>query len=189
MFKKGAMFGLDARIALAIFGALSVISGAALYSSIQQAKIISQVTSMKEIEKALEQYYLDTGSLPPVSASNPRDLSVLSLLEEPVGVSGWKGPYISYEKHKTGDYIIGPNRHSIALVFRETVSAENSCDNGEDCSIYIWNYESDLSFRNALEGYIDGTLGTGDTNYEGNYHFSSTNSFYKTSISYDSSNI
>jgi len=27
--KKGAMFGLDARIALAIFGALSVASGAA----------------------------------------------------------------------------------------------------------------------------------------------------------------
>ncbi len=36
---KGAMFGLDARIALAIFGALSVISGAALYSAIKQAKV------------------------------------------------------------------------------------------------------------------------------------------------------
>jgi len=35
---KGAMFGLDSRIALAIFGALSVISGAALYSAIQEAK-------------------------------------------------------------------------------------------------------------------------------------------------------
>ena len=36
--KKAAMFGLDARIALAIFGALSVISGAALYSAIQQLR-------------------------------------------------------------------------------------------------------------------------------------------------------
>tara|TARA_Y100001960_G_scaffold319101_1_gene389950 strand:- start:3597 stop:3728 length:132 start_codon:yes stop_codon:yes gene_type:complete len=36
--KKAAMFGLDARIALAIFGALSVISGAVLYSAIQDAK-------------------------------------------------------------------------------------------------------------------------------------------------------
>ena len=36
--KKGAMFGLDARIALAIFGALSVISGAALYSAIKESK-------------------------------------------------------------------------------------------------------------------------------------------------------
>ena len=32
------MFDLDARIALVIFGALSVISGAELYSSIQTAK-------------------------------------------------------------------------------------------------------------------------------------------------------
>jgi hypothetical protein len=31
IYKKGAMFGLDARIALAIFGALSVISGVASY--------------------------------------------------------------------------------------------------------------------------------------------------------------
>lgn len=36
--KKGAMFGLDARIALAIFGALSVISGAALYSAYKTQK-------------------------------------------------------------------------------------------------------------------------------------------------------
>tara|TARA_Y100001960_G_scaffold323342_1_gene401616 strand:- start:381 stop:521 length:141 start_codon:yes stop_codon:yes gene_type:complete len=39
MFNKGAMFGLDARIALAIFGALSVISSAALYSAIQEADV------------------------------------------------------------------------------------------------------------------------------------------------------
>ena len=50
--KKGGMFGLNARIALAIFGALSVISGAALYSAIQQSKAISVLTTAKEIGKA-----------------------------------------------------------------------------------------------------------------------------------------
>ncbi len=44
MIKKAAMFGLDARIALVIFGALSVISGAALYSAIQQAKTTAFAT-------------------------------------------------------------------------------------------------------------------------------------------------
>lgn len=39
--KKSAMFGLDARIALAIFGALSVITGAALYSAINKANVIA----------------------------------------------------------------------------------------------------------------------------------------------------
>ncbi|HAG52695.1 MAG TPA: hypothetical protein DCL21_02800 [Alphaproteobacteria bacterium] len=63
--QKGAMFGLDARIALAIFGALSVISGAALYSAIQNAKAISLLTELQEVGKATESYYLDTGSYPP----------------------------------------------------------------------------------------------------------------------------
>ncbi len=48
------MFGLDARIALAIFRALSVISGAALYSAIQQSKVIAMVNQFEEIAKAYE---------------------------------------------------------------------------------------------------------------------------------------
>tara|TARA_Y100000590_G_scaffold312511_1_gene353198 strand:- start:819 stop:1040 length:222 start_codon:yes stop_codon:yes gene_type:complete len=59
---KGAMFGLDARIALAIFGALSVISGAALYSAIQEARVTQLITSLNEIGKAYEAYILDTGA-------------------------------------------------------------------------------------------------------------------------------
>jgi hypothetical protein len=61
ILKKGAMFGLDARIALAIFGALSVISGAALYSAIQQSKVIALITDLNEIGKAYTAFALDTG--------------------------------------------------------------------------------------------------------------------------------
>ena len=50
--KKGAMFGLDARIALAIFGALSVISGAALYSAIQDAQATAMIVRLNEVGKA-----------------------------------------------------------------------------------------------------------------------------------------
>ena len=50
--KKGAIFGLDARIALTIFGALSVISGAALYSAIQESKVVALYTEFQEIGKA-----------------------------------------------------------------------------------------------------------------------------------------
>tara|TARA_Y100001960_G_scaffold333703_1_gene440401 strand:+ start:58 stop:294 length:237 start_codon:yes stop_codon:yes gene_type:complete len=65
MNKKAAMFGLDARIALAIFGTLSVISGAALYSAIQDAKAMALLTEMREVTKAWEQFYLDTGAEKP----------------------------------------------------------------------------------------------------------------------------
>ena len=88
MIKKGAMFGLDARIALAIFGALSVISGAALYSAIQESKVVNIVVELEEIAKAMEAYYLDTGvELEPYKISN--------LVKSTA--SGWKGPYINHE--------------------------------------------------------------------------------------------
>jgi hypothetical protein len=91
--KKAAMFGLDARIALAIFGALSVISGAALYSAIQSAKVISYVTEMNEISKAVEAYMLDTGeNLTKFTASDSKvDLSIFYTSS----VNNWKGPYLS----------------------------------------------------------------------------------------------
>lgn len=69
---KGAMFGLDARIALAILGALSVISGAALYSAIQEAKITKLLATFNEFEKGLASYLLDVGEDVPLHLSHER---------------------------------------------------------------------------------------------------------------------
>ena len=92
--KKGAMFGLDARIALAIFGALSVISGAALYSAIQEAKLVSLLTKMSEIVKGVESYMIDTGTDLPLTGN----IFDQNALLEDSGVEGWNGPYLSYEE-------------------------------------------------------------------------------------------
>jgi type II secretory pathway pseudopilin PulG len=90
--KKGAMFGLDARIALAIFGALSVISGASLYSAIQESKVVALQAQFNEVEKSIEQYILDIGSAPP-KTHNWVDLSYL--MDNKDSNSNWNGPYIS----------------------------------------------------------------------------------------------
>ena len=91
--KKGAMFGLDARIALAIFGSLSVISGAALYSAIQSAKVESYRQYFSELGKATEQYYLDTGQ--PVTQYHAASVSAKQLIANTESLNGWSGPYIS----------------------------------------------------------------------------------------------
>jgi hypothetical protein len=96
--KKAAMFGLDARIALAIFGALSVISGAALFSAIQDSKATAILNEMQEVGKAWEQLYLDTGkSLDRRSADTAIHdhyvLKTMDFIEDP-GTAGWKGPYM-----------------------------------------------------------------------------------------------
>ena len=89
--KKGAMFGLDARIALAIFGALSVISGAALYSAIQSARMTAKVEEINQLEMAIEQYMLDTGEQLPKSISTT--VFIGNLYNNYASYSNWKGPY------------------------------------------------------------------------------------------------
>ena len=95
--KKGAMFGLDARIALAIFGALSVISGAALYSAIQEAKNQQIISMFSEISKGFEAYYIDTGIIPAQAESNTSSLDIVQLIENSNNVDGWAGPYLTEE--------------------------------------------------------------------------------------------
>jgi len=106
--KKGAMFGLDARIALAIFGALSVISGAALYSAVQEAKTIHRVASVSEAIKAFEAYYLDTGEIIKEGKKGSGFLNIISLIEDS-GVAGWKGPYLPFEVLLPDDGVTYPS--------------------------------------------------------------------------------
>jgi len=168
---KGAMFGLDARIALAIFGALSVISGAALYSAIQHAKIIAAITEVKELEKAYDAYHLDTGVELPISSYW---LKLEDLLTDN-SVAGWNGPYLSWQQNsatqlKTSDswvYLI------IDLLdgtwSGSTSQAEAYCDTGTvGGTCYIWTviYAADLpkSIIQGIEKEIDGTVDYNDGN-------------------------
>tara|TARA_Y100001960_G_scaffold142799_1_gene151206 strand:+ start:364 stop:966 length:603 start_codon:yes stop_codon:yes gene_type:complete len=91
--KKGAMFGLDARIALAIFGALSVISGAALYSAIDDAKKTAFITQLEGFAKAYTAYYLDVGHHVPVYDTVPDFLVGNRIVENLDSDANWKGPY------------------------------------------------------------------------------------------------
>jgi len=104
--KKAAMFGLDARIALAIFAALSVITGAVLYKVRQQIQVTTLHQEFVEIEKAVEAYMLDTGQNIPVgNISEPHILNVNELFES--SAIGWRGPYLKNRKPITPtNYII-----------------------------------------------------------------------------------
>jgi hypothetical protein len=98
--KKAAMFGLDARIALAIFGALSVISGAALYSAIQNAKVTAVVTEIKEFEKSIEALYIDLGYLVNMSsdtykANGWHRPDIRYLTTNTANLPYWNGPYLT----------------------------------------------------------------------------------------------
>jgi Tfp pilus assembly protein PilE len=166
IMKKGAMFGLDARIALAIFGALSVISGAALYSAIQQAKTESYRQTLEELVKASEQYYLDTGSY--LSSLNVAPMQNLVYNRE--SLKNWKGPYISdFITHGAGSIkksnftrvFIYTKKHSVWS--SASINSDEACVSGSpDCAEYIalintgdFSFDDIVQIFNNLDNLVD----------------------------------
>tara|TARA_Y100000590_G_C15701297_1_gene1006884 strand:+ start:1552 stop:2172 length:621 start_codon:yes stop_codon:yes gene_type:complete len=177
IIKKGAMFGLDARIALAIFGALSVISGAALYSAIQESKAIALLADTREVAKAWEQFYLDTGAeLNQVSTDSSSGsfhlLQTKDLVVKPSGLSNWNGPYLSNEVASTF-YLDHPIYGSIRMaVFRDDTAwtdwANGKCVTSVSCS--LWTYTSGFT-SDSLAKSIDQRVDNGDGIVAGNFRW------------------
>ena len=92
--QRGAMFGLDARIALAIFAGLSVIAGMAVFGTIRQTDVTSLVSEFDNIGKGYINYAFDTGV--DVTPGATTGLGFAALYEDtPVDTLGWNGPYIT----------------------------------------------------------------------------------------------
>ena len=190
--KKGAMFGLDARIALAIFGALSVISGAALYSAIQDAKATAILTDMNEFGKAWESYYLDTGLLlskrddSSNASSNFYILEVENLVTNANSVAKWKGPYtaLTADNNYRLNQSYGGFAYVLTLNDKETWgdgsttlwTPQGHCASGDKC--YIWiafnKFESQDALK-AIDKKVDGTV-DGDA---GSFRWYYENATYK----------
>ncbi len=179
--KKAAMFGLDARIALAIFGALSVISGAALYSAIQQSKLVSLITEAQEIFKANEAYLLDTGVYI-TSPFNTSNLKTSDLLKDS-GITGWSGPYLSYAEGSVADYTFDHNTYNEIQIIRARdsdyaswASSEYRCLKADavNCSIGVLFSGVPADILKAIEERIDGTAPTGNEELTGRFRFTTT---------------
>ena len=184
-FKKGAMFGLDARIALAIFGALSVISGAALYSAIKESKYVSFYTQTQELAKAIEQYYLDHQEMLPSFGGTVIDIRYL--IENRDSSKNWNGPYIDCERGSTTDtygylYCNGLSNASLSTYIRPYTkdgSTLTACTS-DDCFIWMFYHVANTlkSDYQALFDYIDERYDGGDGETSGNIQMSNISSMY-----------
>lgn len=109
--QRGAMFGLDARLALAIFAGLSVIAGMAVFDTIRETNTTALVSEFDNISKGYINYTFDTGiDIPEGTAAGE---GIRGLWEPtstgPTTPLGWSGPYITRasEDHPVyGDYEI-----------------------------------------------------------------------------------
>tara|TARA_Y100001960_G_C14583983_1_gene782222 strand:- start:211 stop:810 length:600 start_codon:yes stop_codon:yes gene_type:complete len=168
--KKGAMFGLDARIALAIFGALSVISGAALYSAIQQSKVVAEVVELNEINKSVEAFMLDTG----VDLPKDDDLAVqpdVQFLVKTTGDSSWRGPYMPYsisdylDNDSAGNsFFVGNNAYHVLEKSESDWIASppsaTNCSASNNCYYWAANCIDGTTegFAKSIDEYVDSSL-------------------------------
>ena len=177
IMKKGAMFGLDARIALAIFGALSVISGAALYSAIQSAQLERIMQYYVEMVKATQHYYLENGQM--LSQSDADDVRVSGLVTNIDSLSTWNGPYISNTSPRGLGLFPESNYYALWLQKSSTWSSNinrNTCAlASNDCAEWHVIYVKDallvpqmISVFEKLDQIIDG----GDGELAGNMRYS-----------------
>lgn len=172
--KKAAMFGLDARIALAIFGALSVISGAALYSAIRTSKATAFLYDLNELSKAYEMFLLDTGTH--LRTKNTFSLITSALYENTTyPLEGWKGPYMGYQLNSAKDRVLASYKLDFLRIedgktwggSTNPSSGGATCGSGERCSAWIQVLEVEEDIYEKLDLMVDGEVSktTGKVRY------------------------
>jgi len=185
---KGAMFGLDARIALAIFGALSVISGAALYSAIQDSRAAALLVEMQEVGKAWESHLLDTGSDLRKTGTSGMSLHMritIDLIEDSSSLRGWSGPYLPYGKASVNIlkhpvysevHVLDINGETWGL--GESWYTEGACSSGKQCFAWAVINGFDFAKSTVLMEAIDRKVDNSDGDDAGNFRWSGTGTIF-----------
>lgn len=170
--KKGAMFGLDARIALAIFGTLSVIGGVSLYTAVKNARAMTVLQDMQEIGKAYEQYVLDTGDdLEHLNTTDNTNWEYYAYhtgqLVRHVGKKGWKGPYLPYTREVSSHDLLQYDKYDRRLIHISQISDSGNwgndtnwdpvgfCTTGRACSLWVSIEFYDEKLAYAIDKLVD----------------------------------
>lgn len=154
--QRGAMFGLDARIALAIFGGLSVVAGAAIISAVTETNVSALATEFDNVGKGYIHYVLENS----VDTTTWTDL---------------QGQYISQisnDHPKYGVWALVEGQDDVA----QYPDGDCSDDGGSYCAVWATVTLVPTATVNQLETQIDGTASPGATNAAGNFRYGAVSS-------------
>lgn len=100
--QRGAMFGLDARVALAIFGGLSAIAGTAVFSAVRDTRVTGVLTEFDNISKGYINFVFDTGvdvtqdaNVTPGADGGTGTAGFKNLYRNANNTLNWNGPYVT----------------------------------------------------------------------------------------------
>jgi len=158
--QKGAMFGLDARVALAIFAILSSTAGYIGFSKVRKARDASALHAIESISKALQEYQKDMGNFALFTVDTPSDSNNIEILWDITKVAPnyqkyWNGPYL--QDDSTDHNVYG----TFAVRYRQSdYTTACTTNNADDC--YSWIILDGIPARTwaTINNYVDASYGT-----------------------------
>ena len=133
--QRGAMFGLDARIAMAIFGSITLVAGYVGFSKISTARDAAFLKELRAYEDALMQIQTDVGVFYKFAIDNSDGIKDFDAIETASGnilpryEPRWNGPYIDGIRR---DH---PNYGEFQIEYHQD-DFSMACDINNDC--YVW---------------------------------------------------
>lgn len=156
--QRGAMFGLDARIAMAIFGALALVVGVSVFMTIPQIQAKSLVQDIATYRAAVEgmQYDVRQSISDIITGGGDADIKRFQALNDR-GVliasaqNSWMGPYI---RSRTNDSTIHENFGQMYLIEADTTDyTVTACS---FCSYWLRIDDVPQNTFNIVNDEIDG---------------------------------
>ncbi|MFZ2587411.1 MAG: hypothetical protein WAZ18_04760 [Alphaproteobacteria bacterium] len=136
--QAGALFGLDARMAIAVFAIIAVIAGYVAWGRIVTAKDTVLIADIQALDEALAGYQADMGTfyLFTLAKDDPTDTGaedLEALWDKTKVLTGfqphWNGPYVHRDSRQHKDF-------GKFTVFYAQGDRTNICVQDSDC--YVW---------------------------------------------------
>lgn len=154
--QQGAIFGIDARIAIAIFALLSVTAGYFALGRLEQARNGAVLKELQSLDFAIQQLQVDMGVFygQAIANSNGKD-DFKALYDSDVLARNfknlWNGPYIDEETHYHS--ILG---HYYIAYYRDDMSP---CEARGECFAFLALTEMPIETWEFINAYKDESLG------------------------------
>lgn len=154
--QKGAIFGVDARIAIAIFALLSVTAGYFALGKLEKVRNAAVLKELQSLSFAMKQFQTDMGVFYGQTLSDSNGIDDFKSLYTPNYLQTkfqrlWNGPYITEET--TQHSILGSYYISY---YRDDMSP---CELKGECLSFITLTEVPLETWEFINSYEDESLG------------------------------
>jgi hypothetical protein len=136
--QRGAMFGLDARIALAIFSLLAVVAGASMVANMAENRAKGLVAELAETAKAVDGFHADLKDDIYMVLLEPSEARAFQALYDDAVIredenhrARWNGPYIRAASNRHAEF------GEISIQKRQSLHTER-CDAFEGGLCFLW---------------------------------------------------